>query len=228
MDCHYKAGDIIILTDEEDKANLLNPNCIIEQGVTFRFYYDEPQSNQPTIEKVRRKSTRKETHKMPEQTVPVTEQKDEKTVQETPVVAEPATKEETQAITVASDTPFDLNQVIQTTGGGASVAIILAILAIVGGGTAWKFYQKLSEQKHEQKMKELDIKAQSQGLGNTQPPACQTANAALEAKITALETKVSTVEKKSSSISAGFDPEELEERVLKIEKKVKTISSKID
>jgi hypothetical protein len=61
MDCHYKAGDIVILTDEEDKANLLNPNCIIEQGVTFRFYYDEPQSNQPTIEKVRRKSTKKET-----------------------------------------------------------------------------------------------------------------------------------------------------------------------
>jgi uncharacterized protein HemX len=165
---------------------------------------------------------------MPEQTVPVIEQQHEKVVQETPVVAEPATKEEVQATTVASDAPFDLNQVIQTTGGGASVAIILAILAIVGGGTAWKFYQKLSEQKHEQKMKELDIKAQSQGLGNTQPPACQTANAALEAKITALETKVSTVEKKSSSISAGFDPEELEERVLKIEKKVKTISSKID
>ena len=79
MDCHYKAGDVIILTDEEDKANLLNPNCIIEQGVTFRFYYDEPQSNQPTIEKVRRKSTRKETYKMPEQTVPAIEQKDEKT-----------------------------------------------------------------------------------------------------------------------------------------------------
>lgn len=224
MECHYKAGDIIVLTDNEERERILDPNCIIEQGVTFRFYYDDSQSIQSTKEKVRKKSTKKEHIKMPENNVPAVEQQEEKVAHETPVTS----KEEVHASTVASDAPFDLNQVIQTTGGGGSVAIILAILAIVGGGAAWKFYQKFSEQKHEQKMKELELKAQAQGLGSTQPPPCQAANAALEAKISALESKVTTVEKKSASISAGFDPEELEDRVLKIEKKVKIISSKVE
>lgn len=226
MDCHYKAGDVVIITDEE-KQKLLDPNCIIDQGVTFRFYYDDSVSTQSTKEKVRRKSTKKEHIKMPENNVPVSEQQEEKVVQETPVINKEEEKEEVHASTQVSDTPFDLNQVIQTTGGGAGVAIVLAILAVVGGGTAWKFYQKLSEQKHEQKMKELEIQANSQGLNGAQPPPCQAANAALETKISALETKVTSVEKKSASISAGFDPEDLEERVLKLEKKIKTISSKV-
>ena len=165
---------------------------------------------------------------MRDSNITVSEQQDEKVVHEEPITSKEDTKEEAHATTSASDAPFDLNQVIQTTGGGGSVAIILAILAVAGGGAAWKFYQKFSEQKHEQKMRELELKAQADGLGTAQPPSCQAANAALESKIYALETKVMNVEKKSASISAGFDPEELEERILKVEKKIKTISSKIE
>ncbi len=73
-------------------------------------------------------------------------------------------------------------------------------------------------------MKKLEIQAQSQGLNGAQPPPCQAANAALEAKLAGLETKLASVEKKTSSFSAGVDADEVEERIIKLEKKIKTLN----
>lgn len=140
------------------------------------------------------------------------------------VVATPEPVVTTATTTEAPAAPFDINAILTSTGGGGGIAIVLAILAVVGGGAGWKFYQKFAEQKHEQAMKKLEIEAQSQGLNGAQPPPCQAANAAIEAKLTAIEGKLATMEKKTSSFSAGFDAEDIEERVIKLEKKLKTIS----
>ena len=216
--CHYVDGDVIEVFSSEDLDQLKDPNCIIEEGVTIRFYvneYEQPQNGEVSKAK---KVQQKETKKMDEvkQEEPVVEQTTQVEVEE---------KEETTTAIVQPETPpFDINQILTTTGGGGGVAIILAIIAVVGGAAGWKFWQKLSEQKHEQKMKQLEIQAQSQGLNGAQPPPCQAANVALETKITAIEGKLSSIEKKTSSFSAGFDSEEFEDRIIKLEKKVKTLS----
>lgn len=211
MGCEFKEGDVITLPNDEIVERILNRECTLSQGVRFRLYYEhEDSNNKEVLQKTKEKKA------MPE-------------VEETALeeVSVPEPKKEVQATTSVPDAPFDLNQVIQSTNsGGAGVAIILALIAVAGGGAAWKFYKQFSEQKHEQAMKKLELEAQANGMKGVQPPPCQAQNVIIEGRLAAMEAKLATVEKKSSSISADFDAEELEERVLKLEKKVKTLSAK--
>lgn len=245
MDCHYKSGDVIVIRESDELNPLKDPNCIIEQGVTIRFYITEP-IEEPTINtdlqeenkknivpnnevSLETKNLNKEVPKMEpvqEQTQPI-QQPQQEAPQATPVVVPTPQPVQTVATTTAApDAPFDINQIITSTGGGGSIAIILALVAVVGGGAAWKFYQKFSEQKHEQAMKKLEIEAQAQGLNGTQPPPCQAANAVIEARLAAMEAKIVSVEKKTSSFSAGFDAEDLEDRLVKLEKKLKSTAGR--
>jgi len=219
--CHYIRGDIILLSDREAMDKVLSGKCTLSEGVVFRAYYEDTEPKQEVFKKAKEKKTMPENEKISvEEAVP---QAVEDKTEQAPV---PEPKKEVEAITSVPDAPFDVNQIVQSTGGGGAIAIILALVAVVGGGAAWKFYQKFSEQKHEQEMKKLEIQAQQQGMNGAQPPPCQAQNTVLETRMASIETKLSTVEKKSSSLSADFDAEELEGRVLKIEKKVKTLSSK--
>lgn len=216
--CHYVEGDVIEVFSSDDLEQLKDPNCIIEEGVIIRFYVNEDEQSKDGEVSTVKEEQQKETKKMDEvkQEEPVVEESTQVEVEE---------KEQTTATTIQPETPpFDINQILTTTGGGGGVAIILAIIAVVGGAAGWKFWQKLSEQKHEQKMKELEIKAQAQGLNGAQPPPCQAANAAIEARLTAMDSKLVSIEKKTSSFSAGFDADEVEDRIVKLEKKVKTLS----
>lgn len=247
MDCHYKSGDVIDVSNVEDMSRLKDPNCIIEQGVTLRFYIIEETPTEILLDKKQEVFAKDFPKEVPLKMIPQTAQAVEpqptavvvptsqpapvQPAQEAPqaapvVVAAPQPVQTIETVGEAPVAPFDINAILTSTGGGSSVAIILAILAVVGGGAGWKFYQKFAEQKHEQAMKKLELEAQSQGLNGAQPPPCQAANAALEAKLTALESKLVSVEKKTSSFSADFDGEEIEKRVVKIEKKLKTISAK--
>lgn len=108
--------------------------------------------------------------------------------------------------------------------GGGSTGLILAVIAVVGGGAAWKTYQKFSEQKHEQAMKRLDLEAKAQGLSGAQPPPCQVKQVEVDAKLAAFETRIAATEKKSATLSADFDGDDIERRVKKLEKAVKAIS----
>lgn len=139
-----------------------------------------------------------------------------------PVVAEPAHAQAvpTEALTEA---PADLSQLEGLAGDNPVLMVVLA-LVVVGGGTAgWKFWNKFSEQKHEQKMKMLEIEAQQAGLAGAQPPPCQTVTAELKKEIASLETKVGKMEKQVRSfVSSDFDEAEFEKRLLKkIDEKLK-------
>lgn len=234
MECHYKSGDVIDITDTETLIKIKDPSCIIEEGVILRLYISEEQSTDmviknPEVQKdtfnPKEVSLAMEPVKLIEQPQPV--QQVVQAPQEAPqapvaVIPVQAPPVETHAVVgEPSAAPFDINTILTSTGGGGGVAIILAILAVVGGGTAWKFYQKFAEQKHEQEMKKLELQAQAQGLNGVQPPPCQAANAAIETRLSAIDAKIASVEKKTSSFSAGFDAEDLEERLVKLEKKVK-------
>lgn len=229
--CHYVDGDVIEVFSSEDLDQLKDPNCIIEQGVIIRFYVNEsdeqPQNGEVIVEDI---AVKKEIKKMDEQTKEeqVVQPQPEEVMQPTPQSSEVEQKQDLIATTETENVtaPFDINAILTSTGGGAGAAIVLAVIAILGGGAAWKFYQKISEQKHEQKMKELELKAQAQGLNGAQPPPCQAANAAIETKLAAMDAKLASVEKKTSSFSAGFDGEDIEDRLIKLEKKVKSLSAR--
>ena len=237
MDCHYKSGDVIDVSNVEDMSRLKDPNCIIEQGVTLRLHIIEETPTEILLDKKPEVFAKDFPKEVPLKMIPQTAQAVEpqpapvQPAQEAPqaapvVVAAPQPVQTIETVGEAPVAPFDINAILTSTGGGSSVAIILAILAVVGGGAGWKFYQKFAEQKHEQAMKKLELEAQSQGLNGAQPPPCQAANAAIEAKLTALEGKLASVEKKTSSFSAGFDAEDVEERLVKIEKKLKSTAGR--
>ena len=247
MDCHYKSGDVIDVSNVEDVSRLKDPNCIIEQGVTLRLHIIEETPTEILLDKKQEVFAKDFPKEVPLKMIPQTAQAVEpqptavvvstsqpapvQPAQEAPqaapvVVAAPQPVQTIETVGEAPVAPFDINAILTSTGGGSSVAIILAILAVVGGGAGWKFYQKFAEQKHEQAMKKLELEAQSQGLNGAQPPPCQAANAAIEAKLTALEGKLASVEKKTSSFSAGFDAEDVEERLVKIEKKLKSTAGR--
>lgn len=110
-------------------------------------------------------------------------------------------------------------------GGDNPIAVIvLAGIAVLGGSAAWKFYNSKSSQAHELKLKELELKSQTPSQS---PPPCIVKHGELEAKIAALEGKVGQVERKTSTISLDApSPDELDERIVKLEKAVKTLTTK--
>lgn len=139
----------------------------------------------------------------------------------------PAPVTTAQTVQPAAPTPADLGALAQQ-GGGGMTGLALALVAVAGGGAAWKFYSQRSEQAHELAREKLKLDAQAQGLNGAQPPPCQAANVALEQKLASLtarveaaEAKAGAAEKKSASLSADFDGEALERQVKRLAKQVK-------
>ena len=116
-------------------------------------------------------------------------------------------------------TPESLNTVTQQAGGDSNLSMLLAILAVVGGGAAWKFYTQYSEQKHEQKMKQLELDAKTAGLAGASPPPCQTAQAEMKAEIQALKTKVSG----TSALLEDVDLDLYARKIKKLDKRIKAL-----
>lgn len=103
------------------------------------------------------------------------------------------------------------------------LAVILAAVAVLGGSKAWSYYKERSAQKHELAMRELEIRAQAQGLNGAQPPPCQAAQAKIEAEIEGLKGRLAAVEKKAATLSADFDGEDIERTLKKLTKTVKAM-----
>jgi hypothetical protein len=154
-----------------------------------------------------------------------------------PVVAEPQPEpqhQELQAHTTAPDpttAASELSDVVKAAGGDSTLAIGMALIAVLGGGAAWKFYQKHSEQKHEQAMKSLELQAQANGLNGAQPPPCQAATLKQEQEISALKSKLSDSEERLAKIEKRFSmafsadapsTEDLDDRLKKVERSLKS------
>ena len=106
------------------------------------------------------------------------------------------------------------------------LALALAVLAVVGGGAGFKLWTKMSEQKHEQKLKEMELQSQAQGLGGAQPPPCQAKQAETDAKLAALEGRVAKAERTSLAMGDDFDPEDIQKRIIMLERTMKRIGVK--
>jgi hypothetical protein len=120
-------------------------------------------------------------------------------------------------------TPDEIVKIAQGADGG-TVGVVMALVAVLGGGAAWKFYSQHSkqraeieakkvEQDYQLSMRRLDLEAQT---ANASPPPCLAKHAEIEARISAVESKSASL-----GLPAGFDADEMNERVEKLEKALK-------
>lgn len=130
-------------------------------------------------------------------------------------------------VQAATPSPEEILKIAQGAEGGGMIGVVLAVVAVAGGGAAWKFYSQSSKQKadlatkqaelaHELAMAEINVKMQAP---TTCPPPCIAAHASLEARIAAVEAKASRMT--SIDLPDDFDADALIARVEKIEKAIK-------
>lgn len=136
------------------------------------------------------------------------------------IVAQVTDDVELLAQEAQAPTPAELLEVAHGADDGM-IGVVLALVAVLGGGAAWRFYsqhskqkaalaEKQAEQAHELAMRRLDVEAQT---ANTSPPPCLAKHAEIEARLSAIESKSASL-----TLPAGFDADELSERVEKLEK----------
>jgi uncharacterized protein HemX len=127
----------------------------------------------------------------------------------------------------ATPSPEEIVTIAQGAQDGGMIGVILAIVAVLGGGAGWKFYSQSSKQKaelankqaeqaHELAMAELNAKMQAPTVS---PPPCVAAHTSLEARIAAVEAKASRMT--LPDFPEDFDAELLIARVEKLEKAAK-------
>jgi uncharacterized protein HemX len=101
----------------------------------------------------------------------------------------------------------DLSRIAANAGGGAT-GVLMALIAVVGGGGAvWKFLQskqkaaaKRDELAHEQRMKELELQADNQKRDDEKHGECKASRVALVAKIESAESQLRLAESTLSAL----------------------------
>ncbi len=103
------------------------------------------------------------------------------------------------------------------------IAVVLALLAVLGGKKAWSFYSERAEQKHEIELKKLEMQRDMAGAGAVSPPPCQAVQARIEASLEATKAKVASIEKRLLVIGDDFDSEDIERKVKRLQKAVRDL-----
>jgi hypothetical protein len=116
----------------------------------------------------------------------------------------------------------ELTALAQSTGADPTLTIILALVAVLGGGTAWKFYRQNSEQKHDQKMAQMKMDAKAKGMEGQSPGPCQTVHAQLKTEVEELKSRLGQMDKKMA-LTADFDSDDVERKVRRLEKWRKSV-----
>lgn len=108
--------------------------------------------------------------------------------------------------------------------------VAMAVVAVAGGGAAWKFYQQRQKLKHQERMAEIENERhKNEQKQDDSHQKCATERATLLARVAAAEAKAEEIARKleqmkseSGSIGLdGFDPDDLEQRIAKLEKALK-------
>lgn len=199
--CGLWAGVRLLLTGKT--ADDLE-GCDIPVGTTFYFAYEEDSGMDPTIAPPHEPAPFVAPPALPAE----------------PVAPQSAPASQPFGNTVTAEAPVptaeSLGDMAQKVDNPVLV-VTLAIIALLGVGL-WKHLGKVADQKAALDMKRLEIEADSaKRVPKTQPPPCQAANAAIEARLAAFEARLGKVESTSLALPPGFDAEELDERVRKLE-----------
>lgn len=202
MSCEVLPGEVVVI--EPGDADRVR-DCYIHPGAVLRLHYQAEPIMDPIAPN------------------PVPASEAPADLREVP--PEPTTPDRQPVLStseLADGTP-DLTQLEGLAGGNPALMLALAVLVIVGGGAGWRFWTKMSEQRHEQAMAKLALEREMAGLQGAQPPPCQTAAAKMQREIDALEKRVGKVERRPASptLPDDFDADDLIARVAKLEKAAK-------
>ena len=199
-DCTLKPGSrAVLLGDGELRYQRETHDlrdCSLESGSTIRIYTEAPSEREAD-----RILTKRKVEAMEEEQI--------ETVEEIPVSAEIE-----QATSVASDIGGEYAPVL---------AVVLALLAVLGGKKAWSFYSERAEQKHELELKKLEMQRDIAGAGSAPPPSCQTVYTKIEASLEETRAKVAALEKRLVVLGDDFDSEDMERKVKRLQKAVRDL-----
>lgn len=125
--------------------------------------------------------------------------------------------------------PADLKAALPAAADTNGMTVLLAAVAVLGGGAAWKFYDSHSKRRHEENMARIEREPQEDSHKK-----CDASRAALEVRVADLSAKIDAqnarldeihraiADQRQSSVKLGdFDPEALEDRLAKLEKAAK-------
>lgn len=134
----------------------------------------------------------------------------EEVQQPAPVAAAPASVATVGVPSVPS--ADDLSRIAHQAGGGTT-GVLMALIAVVGGGGAvWKYLQskqkaaaKRDELAHEQRMKELELQADNQKRDDDRHGECKAARDALVGRIESLEQQGRLAEQTLSTLRDRLD-----------------------
>lgn len=111
----------------------------------------------------------------------------------------------------------ELAKLLPANGQIGGMTVILAAIAVLGGGAAWKFYSQRSKEKHEEKLKEMELQASQP---TQQHPTCKMENEAIHADLRRLNENLQGVSGSIQNVSASI--QEVAQRVAKLEAKVES------
>lgn len=131
----------------------------------------------------------------------------------------------TATVGVAENAISEVKSLVPADGNANMVTVALAVVGVAGGGAAFKLYQNMVKSKHEKEMKRLEIEDKRAEKQDDQHQQCNAARVALEARLTALAARVEELSAKPAPQPAldlgDFNPEEIEDRLAKVESLVK-------
>lgn len=195
-----------VIKDGEVAVGEVGLNCDVEQGAVLRILgegtapADAPSNDEPQAEPSPPKpppvevsppskaaaSSRPTFKVKPMEPEEVEAAEEEIEAAEEGVEKPPAKKAKTKGFHEEVGTPdagvADLSQFTALAGDNGGLAVILSLIAVVGGGAAWKFYSQSSSQKHELEMAKLE-------KGQNDHQACEAKRLELAGRIDALERK---------------------------------------
>ena len=229
--CEVKSGNYAILLENSnvrvDQKTHAIDDCLIGTGSVIRIYSNTPTAGEADRLDPGRPKAEAKKGKV-EQDMPEKTEEQQPTQELVEVESVPLEETVSEQILV----PSEIEQAVATAnelGGdyGPVLAVVLAGMAVMGGKKAWSFYSQKAEQRHEMEMKKLEMEQKSSNNDGQSPPACQAVHAKLEAEVSATQKKVGLMEKKLL-VMDDFDPEDLERKVKKLNKAVKSIREQID
>ena len=247
-DCLLAAGSVSLLVKEEllhaeEWENDWVESCSLQPGAVLRIPLDPDEIDRVAKEREAAPDQQDSLDQepiQPEEEPLLEEPVSDTTSVETPVavVEEPQPIEQPespQELLAYEEVPSDptgglvgeLTSLAETTGADPTLTIALAAIAVLGGGTAWKFYRQFSEQKHEEKMEQMKLDAKSRGLDVQSPGPCQTVHAQLKAEVEELRSKIDKVDRRTA-VNADFDGDDAERRIRKLEKWRKALEDEDD
>ena len=219
--CELDSDDVASLDDTDFRSVPYTEGCVVEAGSRFRLLNPlKDEDTMPAPDEIAHEA-------------PMPEHHDSAPAE--PMEHAAGAAEMREHIEVPAGPPTaDLSGLKDMAGDNPMVMVALAGIAVLGGSAGWKHWNKLSEQKHEEKMKVLEMQANAQGMNGAQPPPCQAVTLKTEAEIKALQAlvaehseRMAKMEKRTLALSTSdFDPEELESWRVKVDKKLKSITAR--